>query len=262
MKNKHAFTLVELLVVIAIIGILAALLFPVFARAKEKANQTASLSNVRQLGTALQLYANDADSHLPIETNEPPINGGQSPIKSYDIQLRPYVKSYAIFKSPSDNVPRYDAQYWDGDLKKYKYPRSYSISNRLITQASVDKGAREDPNTGILGRSISEVERTAETIGLSEVWPANADGQGDNVVGTFSGSTLLGCDAWKLAGRDPNDRSLSFAPCSNVFEPDRRPTRGYFGKGGYAFLDGHAAYLPYTEVRRDDWALFKMKKSG
>src|SRR4026209_660618 len=63
--GKAAFTLIELLVVIAVIAILAALLFPVFAQARDKARQAACLSNLRQIGSALHMYLQDYDERLP-----------------------------------------------------------------------------------------------------------------------------------------------------------------------------------------------------
>src|SRR5947199_72760 len=65
MKKRVAFTLIELLVVIAIIAILAAILFPVFAQARDKARQTTCLSNLRQVGSGLAMYVQDYDEHLP-----------------------------------------------------------------------------------------------------------------------------------------------------------------------------------------------------
>ena len=65
-RTRRGFTLIELLVVIAIIAILAAILFPVFARVREKANQTSCLNNQRQLAIALMMYANDNDETLPL----------------------------------------------------------------------------------------------------------------------------------------------------------------------------------------------------
>src|SRR2546426_2934798 len=64
-RNRRGFTLIELLVVIAIIAILAAILFPVFAQAREKARQISCLSNQKQLGTAMQLYLQDWDERFP-----------------------------------------------------------------------------------------------------------------------------------------------------------------------------------------------------
>ncbi|MCW5932701.1 MAG: prepilin-type N-terminal cleavage/methylation domain-containing protein [Fimbriimonadia bacterium] len=91
--KRRGFTLIELLVVIAIIAILAAILFPVFAQAREKGRQTQCISNGKQIGLALLMYANDYENFLPVY-NWP---------ESYIVGARvmPYVKNTGIFKCPS-----------------------------------------------------------------------------------------------------------------------------------------------------------------
>lgn len=123
MKRQKGFTLIELLVVIAIIAILAAILFPVFAKAREAARSTACLSNMKQLGTALQMYMNENDMLVPIPHYEASIgkdwgteayaghatvaaNGGDKNFLNNDTmraELLPYTKSLAVFKCPSDS---------------------------------------------------------------------------------------------------------------------------------------------------------------
>lgn len=107
---KKAFTLIELLVVIAIIAILAAILFPVFAQAKEAAKKTACLSNQKNIGTALYLYAADNED-TPMQTSWESTNTHQpfNPAGKYQIHwtylMQPYIKSYDIFVCPSDSNP-------------------------------------------------------------------------------------------------------------------------------------------------------------
>ncbi|HEY3267941.1 MAG TPA: DUF1559 domain-containing protein [Armatimonadota bacterium] len=97
MKNKYrAFTLIELLVVIAIIAILAAILFPVFAKARERAKTTACINNERQIGIGCMTYTDDFDGVYPI--NRMQIVGGTWTWKR---AIYPYVKSYDAFKCPS-----------------------------------------------------------------------------------------------------------------------------------------------------------------
>jgi len=97
-RNGHAFTLIELLVVIAIIGVLAGLLLPVLARSKSKAKQTACLSNMRQLGLAVIMYADDHDGLAPRSTH-----GAPDSTQSWINTLKPYVgKVDAIRICPAD----------------------------------------------------------------------------------------------------------------------------------------------------------------
>src|SRR5688500_1832645 len=88
-RARTGFTLIELLVVIAIIAILAAILFPVFAQARAKARQAACMSNMKQFGLAMLMYAQDYEETLPFAAYNPP---GQTLIMWYDL-VEPYVKS-------------------------------------------------------------------------------------------------------------------------------------------------------------------------
>src|ERR1051326_2967023 len=95
--RSHGFTLIELLVVIAIIAILAAILFPVFAQAREKARQTACLSNAKQIGLACRMYAQDYD-----EVNVPErILQKDGSLVSFRVNLQAYVKNKQVFVCPS-----------------------------------------------------------------------------------------------------------------------------------------------------------------
>lgn len=103
-SRKQGFTLIELLVVIAIIAILAAILFPVFTRARESAKRTACLSNLKQLGVAMMMYAQDNNDHYP------PTNIYNWPFGDWNDDrpalgprlLEPYIKNSKIFFCPSN----------------------------------------------------------------------------------------------------------------------------------------------------------------
>jgi len=98
-KGPHGFTLIELLVVIAIVAILAAILFPVFARAREKARSIACLSNLKQLGTAAVMYAQDYDEMYVAHCHRPDLSG---PVAAYWFEvLQPYVKNWQLLICPS-----------------------------------------------------------------------------------------------------------------------------------------------------------------
>jgi prepilin-type N-terminal cleavage/methylation domain-containing protein/prepilin-type processing-associated H-X9-DG protein len=173
----RGFTLIELLVVIAIIAILAAILFPVFAKAREKARQTACLSNNRQLGTAVMMYAQDYDeTYPPSYLYNNGINGsaGRSHIT---VMTLPYIKNEQIWVCPSDAdptplpqipedimlpvssyVPNEAVIPRDKFSRTQGYPRPYSV----VTMAEVDAPA----NT----IAIVEQEENEDPYGCCHPW--------------------------------------------------------------------------------------------
>lgn len=116
--RRKAFTLIELLVVIAVIAILAALLFPVFAKAREKARQSQCISNLKQIGLAINMYAQDNDDVLPNLTGGPQGNGMtggwiyyQTFSGAFDVtkgSIYSYVKNKDVYVCPDDSYGQHN----------------------------------------------------------------------------------------------------------------------------------------------------------
>lgn len=102
LRHRLGFTLIELLVVIAIIAILAAILFPVFAQAREAARKTQCISNCKQIGTGINMYAQDYDETLPslVFNNTNPLFASGWGFSAWVEMIQPYVKNYNLFSCP------------------------------------------------------------------------------------------------------------------------------------------------------------------
>ncbi|BDI28973.1 hypothetical protein CCAX7_10240 [Capsulimonas corticalis] len=101
-RKVQGFTLIELLVVIAIIAVLAAILFPVFAKAREKARQTACLSNLKQLSLGMMQYVQDNDETYPSGYNGQSTHVSDGQLSYWPQAIFPYVKSYAVYQCPDN----------------------------------------------------------------------------------------------------------------------------------------------------------------
>ncbi len=155
---RKGFTLIELLVVIAIIAILAAILFPVFARAREKARAASCLSNCKQMGLANAMYQSDYDDYLvPTYIRWPDPGGGWAGYAYWAHLLQPYINNWQIYRCPSQQPPS-----WPRGSSGFL---DYGINYYLVG----------NPSAATFIRS-SEIQYPAETLVIAEsAWTENTD---------------------------------------------------------------------------------------
>lgn len=132
-SQKSAFTLIELLVVIAIIAILAAILFPVFGRARENARRSSCQSNLKQIGLGWLQYAQDYDEKFP-GRGEYLLPTGQH--ASWDLVTQPYIKSVQIITCPSDTFsPVHNVPGFGNGMR-----RSYTVARYMFLESNREEG--------------------------------------------------------------------------------------------------------------------------
>ncbi|MDR3708981.1 MAG: DUF1559 domain-containing protein [Capsulimonadaceae bacterium] len=246
MKNRSiarqthtlGFTLIELLVVIAIIAILAAILFPVFAQAREKARTTACLSNMKQMGLAWVQYTQDYDEYVPCGMSDWTIGGS-----GWASQLYPYVKSTKAFICPSDTFAQASC--------------SYGINGNMVPLCCGYNGSAAEPPAPW---PISKFTAPAKTIALFEVTGSGPfdisspsylqPGNTSSAVGFGLGGQYqmqgTGCDCGSgtptlayATGLYPFLLAYSSGTYSTDFAPNARHQLG----SNYLLADGHAKWL-------------------
>jgi len=246
-QRKSAFTLIELLVVIAIIAILAAILFPVFAQAREKARAISCVSNLKQLGTSINMYVQDYDETFPMGTDWNWNN-------NWCFTVQPYVKSYQVFRCPDDGdtsmgvtwagVPvSYGANgaiYWNGS------------ANVTVGVMAMDQGPAS-PNGSWLGNdviSLAAVGKPAETVQLSEKHnrDVRAEGGAGNLSWGWTGPLFCGTFGWDWsAATDLPDGRITNTTLKFPVGRNGAVSSHHNDMANFTFVDGHAkSMFPYA----------------
>jgi prepilin-type N-terminal cleavage/methylation domain-containing protein/prepilin-type processing-associated H-X9-DG protein len=260
-RSIKGFTLIELLVVIAIIAILAAILFPVFAQAREKARQITCASNEKQLGLAFMQYVQDNNETFPsgVPTNLAvtwtTYQGGEG----WAGEIYPYVKSGGAYNCPDD--PNFDQP----AHVPAEVPVSYCYNLNLAPT----------PTTGnATGLALAQLNAPASTVILFEISNSTvnlltdtntggADGVG--VSGSSDGTNWVNGAAWwiwfetgAMGGRQDvgfvdsistqwiDNPALQNLPPADATYTDHQPTGG--GMSNYLFADGHVKFVKGDHV--------------
>jgi prepilin-type N-terminal cleavage/methylation domain-containing protein len=175
-RTKSAFTLIELLVVIAIIAILAAILFPVFGRARENARRSSCQSNLKQIGLGLMQYTQDYDENTtPARVGE---NTATSIRLAWPVLVQPYIKSTQLFVCPSNARAGTNFMEWTNNTIR----PSYLMNAGRETGNDSPNGPR--PADDNKGQNLAAFESVATTIHVSE------DNNGENDNKTYEADRL------------------------------------------------------------------------
>lgn len=225
--KKRGFTLIELLVVIAIIAILAAILFPVFAQAREKARQASCLSNLKQIALGANMYGQDYDEFLPGSCG-PRISWGAQ-YKSLACgheQIYPYVKNSQIFRCPDGAQALSGSCGTNNDLDFTYWPAG--LDRPLMNSYGI--------NVFMRGRGLPQIRRPSDLI----YW---VDGPASGMPDTC----LANCGGWwamHVGYVTPcGTNTTSYYTYNDYSCPGRPHNNG----SNIVFADGHCKWMGYSK---------------
>ncbi len=232
-RTRIGFTLIELLVVIAIIAILAAILFPVFAKAREKARQISCASNEKQLGLGFLQYVQDNDETFPQGTNAAATASG----RGWAGQIFPYVKSVGVYKCPddatSDNAGNTPISYgYNSNLSPY--PGGGTVTNAL---ASLNA-----PASAVM---LFEMVNAATSVPLGTA-PENGSCAGNGQISPNQGTTIGVPDGHSAAGSA--GKNYDTGRLGGLATSSLNLTGRHTDGANYLLTDGHVKYLKGAAV--------------
>jgi prepilin-type N-terminal cleavage/methylation domain-containing protein/prepilin-type processing-associated H-X9-DG protein len=244
--SKKAFTLIELLVVIAIIAILAAILFPVFAQAKEAAKKTTCLSHSKEIGTGIMLYIGDYDdTYLKGYYYE--LDGPTAGRRvQWEYTLQPYIKSVQMFKCPTDFVPappQTSSGYVDLSVPEASYVPNYAV------MPAHDGGVVNATAVGTTADVIIFAERQYK-IGTKTLKPYA--GTSGFIPDTPVNSNYCRAPLAKVIAAIDKPSDSNYKLARVAFERHAGGSRvGHTGVSNFVFCDGHAKGMALAQTLGD-----------
>ncbi len=240
---RNAFTLIELLVVIAIIAILAAILFPVFAQAKTAAKKTANLSNLRQLGVGVQMYAMDAEGYPMMSSLSNAV-----PRTRWPDYIYPYVKSTAIFTGPLAPKEMMGKTFAHDPQTIYG---GYGINFQYLGNSRIVAGNGNFPFTA----TDSMIAYPAETVALTDTQGVRKDngtiGAGEYTVDPPLSSSRGSGKPSGFYG-DDSECGSGAANTPGLWGCRSTPAEWATGRVTIAWCDGHATATPRKRIDDKD----------
>lgn len=227
--HNGGFTLIELLIVIAIIALLAAILFPVFARARENARRSSCQSNMKQFGLAILQYTQDYDEKFP--------KGATGVGSGWGGQTYPYVKSIQLYKCPSDSTVA--GTFVPAGYTGPAYVVSYYYNNNFAGVTPYDQAYNNAQGTAI---SQSQIKDPTQSVLL---WEATGASFYPNTAGENVAPASNAHDAY---GGLPATGQLSGGYNSGWVNSGLGSTPRHFDGANYLAADGHVKWLKPEKV--------------
>ena len=262
-NKRNAFTLIELLVVIAIIAILAAILFPVFARARENARRTSCLSNLKQIGLGIIQYGQDYDGYMP-----PSQLGSGIYTESWPTLMFPYIKSEQVFVCPSGSEGRQARQQFissdkpyvgvttnDGSGSAVIKVRALSYGRNLIPDGTGDRWPNAGKTAGF--RAATGYKTGFVTTGTTASVLEAAIEEPSTTIHIFDAMTGSFSTSYPPEGNGNSMRGITEATRTDMFPNDEasKVAPRHFDGFNVMFGDGHAKWRKWGTTTPDEWTI-------